>query len=230
MLTITRSLLAVVASAAMFLAAPGTAIAQPHDTPTAEAVTKAAHDAVDHAAEAAHAEGHGEHKASVIQSPAEAMGAMIVALLVFALCFAVLATKVWPTILGGLKDRENKIRDEIESAEMARKQASEALETYQKNLADARLDAQKEIEKARVQAQAIAAELRTKADAELTALRERAMKDIENAKRAAVSEIYASATEIASTMAGKILRRQITAADQSKLVEETLAQLQTARG
>ena len=76
---------------------------------------------------------------------------------------------------------------------------------------------------------AVVAETSPAAETELTALRERAMKDIENAKRAAVSEIYTSATTMASAMAGKILRRQINAGDQTQLVEETMAQLQGMR-
>lgn len=236
MLTISRSIFVLLASATALFASPQMANAQGQPSTPAAAAPAAhtddhAHAAGDDHAGHDHAEGahDGEHKASVIQKPTEALGAMIVSLLVFSICFAVLALKVWPKILGGLKDREGKIRNEIESAEAARKQASEALESYQKSLADARVEAQKEIEKARAQAQAISADLRAKAEVELTALRERAMKDIENAKRAAVSEIYESATTMASAMAGKILRRQINAGDQSQLVEETMAQLQGMR-
>ncbi len=239
MLTINRSKLALVAAAMAWMLSACPAAAQAHSAAPAATQPSApapgalagvgvqpidSHDTA-HAASVPH-DDHSHEKASVIQKPPQAIGPAIVTLVVFGLCFAVLATKVWPKILGGLKDRENKIRDEIESAEMARKQAGEALESYQKSLADARVEAAREIASARAQAQAISADLRAKAEIELTAMRERAMKDIENAKRAAVSEIYATATNTASVMAGKILRRQINVGDQAQLVEETMGQLQ----
>jgi F-type H+-transporting ATPase subunit b len=67
----------------------------------------------------------------------------ITALVVFAVVFAVLATKVWPTITKGLDERANKITGEIEAAENARKQAKDALEQYQQSLKQARAEARR---------------------------------------------------------------------------------------
>lgn len=149
------------------------------------------------------------------------------AIVVFLLVFAVLAVKVWPTITKALDERAAKIREEIESAEMARKQAKDALEQYQQSLAQARAEAQKMLEQTKAQQTALAAELKAKADSELAQMRERAMRDIDAAKRAAISEIYTDAASMASLVAGKILRREIRPADQQALVEESLAKLQT---
>jgi F-type H+-transporting ATPase subunit b len=153
----------------------------------------------------------------------------VVAILVFLTAFAILALKVWPVITKGLQDREDKIREEIEGAEMARKQAKDALEQYQQSLAQARAEAQKEIDKARAQAQVIAAELKAKADVELNAMREKAMRDIDNAKKAAVAEVYSQSAQLATTMAGKILRRDVNAGDTQRLLDESVAQLAGSR-
>ncbi|MBU6414488.1 MAG: F0F1 ATP synthase subunit B [Planctomycetes bacterium] len=174
--------------------------------------------------------GHGGiEKAGVVPTVQQGIVPMLVGIAVFLVVLAVLSLKVWPTILKGLKDREDKIRTEIESAEFARQQAKDALEQYNKSLAEARAEAQKMLDQTRAQQVALAAELKAKADAELTTLREKAMKDIAAAKQAAVSEIYAEAANLASTVAGKILRREINAADQRRLVEESLTQLQSVR-
>lgn len=173
-----------------------------------------------------HAAGHAE-KAGVMPTLEQGIVPMLVSIGVFAVVFAVLAVKVWPNIVKGLNDRENKIREEIESAELARQQAKDALEQYQQSLAQARAEAQKMLEQTKAQQTALAAELKAKADAELGQMRERAMRDIDAAKRAAVSEIYSDAANIASMVAGKILRREIRPADQQALVEESLAKLQT---
>jgi F-type H+-transporting ATPase subunit b len=153
----------------------------------------------------------------------------VTAIVVFLTAFALLATLVWPTIVKGLQDRENKIKDEIDAAELARTQAKDALEQYQQSLSQARTQAQAEIDKARAQAQQISAELKAKADVELSAMREKAMRDIDNAKRTAVSEIYDQSTQLATIMAGKILQRNVQVQDGDRIFQESLQQLQAMK-
>ncbi len=179
-----------------------------------------------HAADT-HAAAAGHEVVEALPTPAQGIVTGVTAIVVFLLVFAVLAVKVWPTITKALDERASKIREEIESAEMARKQAKDALDQYQQSLAQARAEAQKMLEQTKIQQTALAAELKSKADAELSEMRERAMRDIESAKRAAISEIYSDAANMASLVAGKILRREIRPSDQQALVEESLAKLQT---
>lgn len=180
-------------------------------------------------AAASEAGGDAHATQSVIADAKQGKIAGGVAVVIFLIVFAVLATKVWPTITKGLSDRENKIRDEIEAAEMARQQAKDALEQYQQALSQARAEAQKEIDKARAQAQAIAADLKAKNEADIAAMRERAMKELETARRAAVAEVYAQGTQLATMMAGKILRREVNAGDQSALLDESLRAMNASR-
>jgi F-type H+-transporting ATPase subunit b len=210
-----NSLLVRLASLSVLLT-PAVALAQEH-----------AAQAVEHAAEHA-----GEHveKAGVLPTTAQALVPMIVSIAVFSVVFAVLAVKVWPAILSGLRDREHKIRTEIESAEKSRKDAENARKEFEASLQQARAEAARMLEQTKAQQGALAAELKAKADAELSAMRERAMKDIETAKRAAVNEIYAEAANLSTTIASKILRREIRAEDQRGLVEESLNQLASAKG
>lgn len=215
----------VLLAASASLAAP--ALAQAHEAQPAHTAPAAAHDAADAAHEAA---GHGEHdKAGVLPTVAQGLMPSIVNLVVFVVVLGVLSAKVWPKINAGLKDRENKIREEIEAAEMARQQAKDALEQYQKSLADARIEAQKMLEQARTQQLALAADLKAKSDKELSELRDRARKDIESAKRTAVAEIYNEAANLGTTIASKILQRQVNAGDTQKLVEESVRQMSTLR-
>jgi F-type H+-transporting ATPase subunit b len=164
-----------------------------------------------------------------IATEKQGVATAITAIVVFAIVFAVIAVKIWPAIAKGLDERASKIKQEIEAAELARKQAKDALEQYQKSLDQARAEAQKMLEATRAQQAQLAADLKAKADQELSLMRERAMKDIESAKRAAVAEIYKQGTELATLMASQILRRQVTAADQQQLLEESLNQLQSMK-
>lgn len=167
----------------------------------------------------------GGAKPEAIQGVHEGVATAITALVVFFVVFGFLAVKVWPTITKALSERAAKIRDEIESAERARKQAREALDQYQKSLAEARAEAQKMLEATKASQQALAAELKSKADAELNAMKDRARRDIEAAKRAAIQEIYDEAGKLATDMASKILRREVNAGDQQRLLEESLGEL-----
>jgi F-type H+-transporting ATPase subunit b len=172
------------------------------------------------------AEEHGHAALEPMAGAKEGLVTGVTALVVFGIVFAVLAVKVWPVISKSLDERADKIRSEIEAAEMAQKQAKAALEQYEKNLADARAEAQKMLTDAVAQQQALVADQKSKAELEINAMRERARKDIEAAKRVAVEEVYSAAVNQASSMAAKILRREMSAQDQQRLVEESLAELQ----
>jgi hypothetical protein len=65
--------------------------------------------------------------------------------------------------------------------------------------------------------------------AEKMLAKERARRDIEIAKRAALQEIYGVAAAQATAVATKILEREVTAADQQRLVDESLRELQTVK-
>ncbi len=173
--------------------------------------------------------GEAADKAGVLPTLEQGIVPAVVSLLVFAVVFAVLATKVWPKIVKGLDERADKIKSEIAGAEAARKQAKDALEQYEKSLADARAEAQRMLEKTKAQQQALADELRAKSEAELNAMRDRARRDIDAAKRAAVAEIYEHAASAATAIAGKILQREVNSRDQQRLIDETVVALQAAR-
>lgn len=175
-----------------------------------------------------HAAAHGHEPVGAIPTVNQGIATGVTAIIVFLITAAFLGAVVWPKISKALEARENKIRSEIEAAELAQEQAKAALKQYEKNLADARAEAQRMLEQTKAQQQALAAELKARADAELAQMRERARRDIEAAKRAAIGEIYEQAVAVASVAAGKILQREVTPGDQRRLVEESLSQLQAA--
>lgn len=205
--------------------------------PTASAATPAkaqdSHAGHDHAPgdghdHADHAHDHGAHEeVGAIPDVKQGIATGVTALVVFALVAAFLQVAVWPKISKGLDDRANKIKNEIEAAELAQQQAKSALEQYRKNLDEARAEAQRMLDQAKAQQQVIAAELKAKADIELNAMREKARKDIESAKASALSEIYAESATLATSIAGKILQREVAAQDQHRLVEQSLSELKS---
>lgn len=169
--------------------------------------------------------GHGTH--AQVLDPANWLPG-VTALVVFGIAFTILATMVWPKITKALDERDAKIRHEIESAEQAREQAKAALAEYQRNLASAREEANAMIAKARTDAKAAADEMRSRNQAEMVEMKQRATREIESAKHAAIAALHAEASNLAFSIAGKILEREITPRDQKKMMEESLHQLAQA--
>lgn len=175
--------------------------------------------------QAAQAAAEGVEPHGVIPNAKQAMVPAFATVIVFGVVLFLLGTMVWPKILKGLNERADKIRDEIASAEAARKQANDALQEYEKSLAEARAEAQKMLDDTKAQQAELAAELKSKADAELADMRDKARRDIEAARKAAVNDIYAEASQLAAVMAGKILKREVGTDDTQALLDESLAEL-----
>jgi F-type H+-transporting ATPase subunit b len=186
------------------------------------------HDAATEAMQAAENVGHGEEHGASANPMQWKLVPYVSSLIVFGAAFFILSKTAWPKISQGLTDREEKIRKEITEAENARKNAESALAEYQKSLSEARTEAGKILEQAKQDHQKIAAELRAKTESELNAMRDAARRDIESAKQQAVGEIYEHMSNVATSIAGKILKKEISAADQKSLVEESLNQLAAA--
>jgi len=146
----------------------------------------------------------------------------IAAVLVFVLALAVLSKTAWPKIMKGLEDRENKIRNEISSAEQARTRADDALKQYEKSLAEAKAEAARMIEATKAEQSRLAADLRVKAEAEINELREGALRSIDAAKKAALADVYAEAADLATRVASKVLEREVNPGDQKRLIEQSV--------
>ena len=237
--TLSRRFAALLALAMLSAIVTGSALAQDHGSPQNEAgqsLSGAESDSheQDHAdanagsdhAGAEHGAEHDVH--GVIGTVKQGLVTGITAIVVFLIVLAILSKAVWPKIQAGLDEREKKIRDEIESAEEARQQAKDALEMYEKSLAQARAEAQQMLEDAKVEQQKFSNELRAKAEAEQAARNEKAQREIESAKRAAVNEVYAEAATLATSIASKILSREVSSDDQMQLIEEAVAELGSA--
>ena len=79
-------------------------------------------------------------------------------------------------------------------------------------------------------AERIATSMKMQAQQEAEEAKERAMRDIEAARKAAVADIYAQAADLSTSIAEKILRRNLNANDQRDLVEASLQQFQSVGG
>jgi F-type H+-transporting ATPase subunit b len=150
------------------------------------------------------------------------------AVIAFVLVFAVLAWKAWPAIKKGLKDREDRVRGDLERAEQARVEAETSLEEYRRQLAEARAEASTIIEQARESADEVRRELIARAEADAAELRQRATEDIRLASERAMSELHGKVAELSIDLAEKVIEQNLDRDAQIRLIENYINQVGSA--
>jgi F-type H+-transporting ATPase subunit b len=150
----------------------------------------------------------------------------IAAIVVFVVVFVVLKQKAWGPILKGLADRDAKIARDLQDAEAARAAAEARLKELDARIAGADAQVRDTLAKATTDAERVATSIRMQAQQEAEEIKERAMRDIDTARKDAVREVYEQTAILATSVAEKILRRNLNAADQRDLVATSLDQLQ----
>jgi F-type H+-transporting ATPase subunit b len=148
-------------------------------------------------------------------------------LVIFLILLGLLYKGAWKNVLAGLKGREERIRNDIAQAEAARAKAEASLADYNAKLADAEARAREILAKATTDAVALAERIKTEADKAARDRAERAARDIEEARDQALRGIYEQAAELSTTIAEKILRRNLNANDQRDLVRQSLDEIQS---
>ena len=149
----------------------------------------------------------------------------LAAAIVFFVVLFVLKKKAWGPIITGLQNREDKIKADMDAAEKASTEAAQTLKAYQEQLSQAQTEARKIVDQARADATKVGAQVKAEAESEIKGMKDRALRDMKAAKEQFMTELYAEAATLATTVAGQILKREIKAEDQDKLVQESLAEL-----
>jgi F-type H+-transporting ATPase subunit b len=149
----------------------------------------------------------------------------IYTLIVFGILIFVLSKYAWPHIAEGLRNREASIIGAREEAQKTLQEAQDLRTKLQRDQGEAQDKIRALLDDARKQAEADKARGREDAAREAAAAKERAAKDIEAAKDAAMQDIYQQAVELASMLSAKTIRRQISAEDHRRLLDEALAEM-----
>lgn len=150
-------------------------------------------------------------------------------IVVFLLLFFILNKFAFPNIVKGLKAREDLIASAKDEAILAKKEAEEMRKKLQDEFAVANDKIRGLMEEARRDADALRAKERETGQKEAAAERERAKREIESAKDAALQEIYQKSVDLATLMSTKAIRRNMSADDHRRLVDESLADLKTGK-
>ncbi len=146
--------------------------------------------------------------------------------LIFVLVIVVLGKFAWGPILGMLKEREDFIRKSLHDAKHDRDEAEARLKEYTSQLQSARTEAASLVENARRDADRLREELRQKAKAEADALVSNAERQIQLERDRALAQIRTEAVDLSVAIASKLIGRNLSRADNERLIEDALKQVE----
>ena len=119
-----------------------------------------------------------------------------------------------------IKDRQDEIDGLYADANAAKTDAQAMQAEYQTKLDQAQVTSERIVKEAVARGQAREEEIIRQANAEAGAIMDKAAADIAMEKKKALNDAKDEISEIAMAIAGKVVGRELKAADQSKLVDE----------
>ncbi len=153
---------------------------------------------------------------------------MLWTLIVFGLTLFILWKVAFPRIAEALDKRQRMIEDSIDSAEKTKREADELLREYRERLSDARGQADEIVARARRTAEAHENESQAEARAKREEMMDQTRRDIEAETRRAIQQIRAEVADLTVLATEKVTRKTLDSADQKRLVDEALAELDFA--
>ena len=124
-----------------------------------------------------------------------------------------------------IADRQQEIDDLYAGANSAKAEA-EALRTeYQEKLSDARSTSERIVKEAVARGQAREEDILRKANADAAAILDKASADIAQEKKKAINDAKNEISGLAMAIAGKVVGRELNAADQEALIDRFIEEL-----
>ena len=121
--------------------------------------------------------------------------------------------------------REERIRNDLESAERARTEAETEKSQYERQIADAQNEAGRIIDEARQSAESVRRDLLSRAEQEANEVRERAQTDIANQRTQAMAQLRTDVASLSIDLAGRIVERNLDNDANRQLVNSFIDQL-----
>ena len=156
-------------------------------------------------------------------------GLYIWTIVTFLVLLTLLARFAWRPLLRALEQRQASIAAALDDAQKARQELEQLHVESARILAEARTQAESIIARTREDANRFREELKGKAKAEAAAIVRTAEKQIALETSRAVQQIRQEAVDISIAIASKLLQRNVSTADNERLIEETFKQLDATR-
>ena len=124
-----------------------------------------------------------------------------------------------------IDSRQKEIDEMYASADNAKASAEAMQSEYQQKLSAAQATSERMVQEAVARGQAKEEEIIRQANSEATAILNKAAADIAQEKKKAINDAKDEISEMAMAIAGKVVGRELTAEDQSKLVDSFIDEL-----
>ncbi|MFI5459612.1 MAG: F0F1 ATP synthase subunit B [Isosphaerales bacterium] len=182
-------------------------------------------------AEATPAASEGEHSSSEKPDPLKREpGLAIWTFVVFVGLFAVLARYAWKPLINALQDREKHLEHVLTETERARNESEANLAEHRKLIARAGDEVRGILDKARQDGQTAFDERVKQAQGEAELARQRAQRDIASARDQALAEIWQKTAEMAVSVAGRVLAKELSDTEHRRLLDVAIQELPAAPG
>jgi len=153
------------------------------------------------------------------------LGNAIWTLVIFILVIVVLGKFAWGPLLSALQQREQFIRSSLQEAKDDREAAEARLQEYEARLQEATAEATQILDQGRQDADKAKVRIEETARTEADKLLERAKREIDLARQSAIKDLYATSAELATDIAGKVLKREMSPKDHERLIQESIEEL-----
>ena len=146
-------------------------------------------------------------------------------IIIFLIVLAILAKFAFPKILGAVEAREKHLEELAEAAERDRAEAAALVEEHRRLVEETRGRVQEALTEARSTAEGMRKELMDAARREHDELLARGRAELAHERAGMLEQVRRDAVEVAMKAAERLVRRNLDAADNRRLVEEYLSQL-----
>ena len=169
-------------------------------------------------------EGGGEEEGgSFLVEPG--LGLMVWTLIAFGVLLLLLRKLAFPRIAENLDKRQRAIEESIDTAERTKTEAEQILAEYRHRLQEARQQAEEIVARARKAGEVHERESLEDARKQREEMMEQTRRDIEAETRRAIQQIRNEVADLTVLATEKVTRKTLNEADQRRLVEEALADL-----
>jgi F-type H+-transporting ATPase subunit b len=153
------------------------------------------------------------------------IGLMVWTLIVFGVTMFLLSKLAFPRISEALGRRQQAIEDSIDTAERTRTEAEQILAEYRERLKEARAQSDEIVARARQTAETHESEAKERGQEIIAEAARRAERDIEVASKRALDDIRKEVADLTIMATEKVTRKTLDDADQRRLVEQALSEL-----
>jgi len=152
-------------------------------------------------------------------------GLILWTVITFIFLLLVLKKLAWKPILNSLNERENLIKESLEKAEVARKEAEKLIAENKMNMQKAEEEAQKIIDQSRLLAEKLKTQILEESKNTAKKMLEDATAEIERKNAEAFNKLKEQVADIAINAAEKILKEKLDKKEQIKLVDKYLDEI-----